>query len=234
MLARRNVLEKGNTNPPRWIRVHKKVKGRLITLEGTEGSGKSLQAKLLCRYLKRLGHKVIHTTEPGSTNIGKVIRKVLLDPSNKSLMDVTELFLYLADRSQHVEEIIQPNLKKGYIVVCDRFIDATAAYQGYGRKLPLTLIHRLNILATKGIKPDLTIVLDVPLEIGLRRAIKVGPYTGDRIEREAIAFHRRVRRGYLELARKEPKRIRVVKVRRSINEIQDRIRELVDKIVKKH
>ena len=207
------------------------MKGRFITLEGTEGSGKSLQSKLLCRYLKKKGYKIVHTREPGNTSISKVIRKVLLDPKNKSLTDVTELFLYLADRSQHVEEIIQPNLKKGYIVVCDRFADATVAYQGYGRKLPLLLIYKLNLLATKGIKPDLTVILDIPLKTGLRRAIKVGPYAGDRIEREALAFHRRVHHGYLELAKKDPKRIKVVKVKGSVDEVQGEIRRLVDKII---
>lgn len=202
------------------------MKGRFITIEGTEGSGKTRQAKLLCAYLKGLGYRVIHTREPGDTNIGRAIRKILLNPENKSLTDMAELFLYLADRSQHTEEIIRPYLKKGYIVVCDRYIDATVAYQGYGRKLPLSLIHRLNRLATKGLKPDLTIILDVPLETGLRRAIKVGRYAGDRIERETLAFHRRVRRGYMELASKEPKRIRVIKANGKIRDIQREIRRL--------
>lgn len=207
------------------------MKGRFISLEGTEGSGKSLQSKLLCGYLRGKGIKVVHTREPGNTSISKAIRKVLLDPRNKSLTDITELFLYLADRSQHVEEIIEPDLKKGYIVVCDRFADATVAYQGYGRKLPLSLIYKLNLLATKGIKPDLTVILDIPLKTGLRRAFKVGPYAGDRIEREALAFHKRVRRGYLKLAKKEPKRIKVVKVKSRINDTQGEIRKLVNRIL---
>lgn len=202
-------------------------KGKLITFEGTEGSGKSLQGKILCSYLKKLGHKAIFTREPGNTYIGKSIRRLLLDPKNKSLLPAAELFLYLADRAQHVKEIIEPYLRKGYIVICDRFMDATAAYQGYGRGLPLGLIHRLNELVLNGIRPYLTIILDVPLRLGLNRAIKVGPMGGDRIEREKFQFHKNVHHGYMQLAKKEPKRIQVIKVDGSIYNIQDKIRGIV-------
>lgn len=203
------------------------MKGKFITFEGTEGSGKSLQARLLSRRLRKLGYKVIVTREPGNTNIGNSIRKLLLDPKNKSLDPVTELFLYLADRAQHVKEVIEPYLKKGYIVICDRFMDATAAYQGYGRGLSLDLIHKLNKLAVKNIMPDLTIILDVPVEIGLERAKKVGPRGGDRIEREKLKFHHAVHYGYMQLAKKEPKRIKVIKVKDGINDTQEKIREIV-------
>lgn len=208
------------------------MKGKLITLEGTEGSGKSLQARLLCKYLKNLGYKVIHTREPGNTNIGKSIRNLLLNPKNKSLTDITELFLYLADRSQHVEEVVHRNLVKGYIVVCDRFMDATVAYQGYGRRLPISLINKLNQLAIKGKKPDLTIILNVPLRLGLKRAMKVGPYAGDRIERQTLTFHRRVRNGYHKIAKSDPNRVKLIKAHGDISEIQKKIRTLVNKTLK--
>lgn len=204
------------------------MKGKLITLEGTEGSGKSLQARLLSKYLKKLGFKVIITREPGNTRIGKSIRKLLLDPENADLNYVTELFLYLADRAQHVKEVIEPYLKKGYIVICDRFIDATVAYQGYGRGLPLALINKLNRLAVRGIMPNLTIILDVPLRLGLKRAIGKGPIGGDRIEREKLQFHRDVRRGYMELAKKEPKRIKVIKGDGDIKSVQKKIQGLIE------
>lgn len=197
------------------------MKGKLITLEGTEGSGKSHQARLLSRYLVRRGYKVIVTSEPGNI----YIRRFLLDPKNKSLDGVTELFLYMADRARHVREVIIPYLKKGYIVICDRFIDSTVAYQGYGRRLAVGLIHKLNKLAVNGIKPDLTIILDVPLWIGLARAI--GSTGGDRIEREKLEFHRKVHHGYMQLAKKEPKRIKVVKVDSDVSSIQEKIRCLL-------
>lgn len=197
------------------------MKGKLITLEGTEGSGKSRQAGLLCRYLEKFGYKVVLTTEP----VNIYIRKLLLNPKNRFLDSTAELFLYLADRAQHVKEIIIPYLKKGYIVICDRFIDSTEAYQGYGRRLQLGLIERLNKLAAKGIKPDLTIILDVPLKLGLKRA--KGSGGGDRMEREKLQFHRRVHNGYKQLAEKEPKRIRIVKVDGDIMYIQEKIRRIV-------
>jgi dTMP kinase len=201
--------------------------GCFITFEGTEGCGKSVQTKLLSKFLKSNGYKVFVTREPGNTNIGLAIRKLLLDPKNKSLDIITELFLYLADRAQHVKEVIEPYLKKGYIVLCDRFMDATTAYQGYGRKLPLGLIHSLNKLATRGIKPCLTLLLDVPVKLGLQRAKRVGPEGGDRMERQALKFHMDVYKGYHALAKKEPKRFKIVKVNRSIKEIHEEIKKIV-------
>lgn len=208
------------------------MKGVFITLEGNEGCGKSVQTKLLSEYLKRQGYKVFTTREPGNTNIGLSIRQLLLDPKNKGLDIVTELFLYLADRAQHVKEIIEPYLEKGYVVICDRFMDATTAYQGYGRKLPLDLIHKLNKLATRGIKPDLTILLDISVKLGLQRAKKIGPKGGDRMERQALEFHLDVHNGYLDLARKEPKRFRIIKVQKTIEQTHELIQEIVLKKLK--
>jgi len=210
------------------------MKGFFITLEGNEGCGKSVQTKLLAQFLKKQGYKVFITREPGNTNIGLAIRKLLLDPKNKSLDMVTELFLYLADRAQHVSEVIDPYLKKGYVVICDRFMDATTAYQGYGRKLPLDLIHKLNFLATRGIKPDLTILLDLPVRVGLCRAKKIGIKGGDRMERQALKFHLDVHAGYLDLARREPRRFKIVKVQKTIEQTHKIIQKIVlDQINKK-
>lgn len=203
------------------------MKGIFITLEGTEGSGKSLQTKLLSGYLRQLGYKVLVTREPGNTHIGESIRKLLLDPKNKSLDSITELFLYLADRAQHVREIIEPHLRSGYIVLCDRFMDATVAYQGYGRKMDISLIHKLNKLAVQGARPDLTILFDVPVKLGLKRAMRIGPKGGDRMERQALKFHYDVHRGYMALAKKEPRRIKVIKVENGPDIVQEKVRKLV-------
>jgi len=208
------------------------MNGKFISLEGVEGSGKTLQAHLLYSYLKKSNYKTVQTAEPGSTYMGRTIRKILLNPKNSSLTHTTELFLYLADRSQHTAEVIIPKLKKNYIVICDRFIDATLAYQGAGRMISLSLIHRLNNLATSRIKPDLTILLDISPTIGLRRAVTVGPYKGDRMERQVLAFHRRVRKGYLALAKKEPNRIKIVNAKGSIKEIHNEIIKLANTLLK--
>lgn len=207
------------------------MRGKFITFEGAEGTGKTLHTKMLCAYLRKKGLEVVHTLEPGSTRVGKKIRNILLDPKNKGMTDLAELFLYLADRNQHVTELIIPNLKKGKIVICDRYYDATVVYQGYGRGISLPIIKKLNQLATKGLKPDLTIVLDVPVKLGLRRAFRTGPYRGDRIEREKIVFHQRVRKGYQKIAKQEPKRVKVVKTTLTIAQVQQKIKQLVDRVL---
>jgi len=209
------------------------MKGLFITFEGTEGSGKSSHSKLLYIYLKSLGYKVIYTKEPGKTQIGKNIRKILLNPKNKKLTDIAELFLYLADRHQHLQEIIKPNLAKGNVVICDRFTDATVAYQGYGRKISLKMIEKLNKLATDNIKPDLTILLDVPLLKGLRRACRIGPYKGDRMEKQKLDFHKLVKSGYKRIARMNPKRVKVISVNGEKNKVQRRVRAVVNEVIKK-
>src|SRR3989338_10208766 len=145
------------------------MRGIFITIEGPEGSGKSTHSKLLCDFLRRRGYRVLHTREPGGTRISEAVRKILLNKNNKGMSDTCELFLFLAARAQIVDEIVRPALKKGYVVVCDRFHDATVAYQGYGAGLDLKLIEEMGKLATKGIKPDLTVLLDVETKKGLRR-----------------------------------------------------------------
>ena len=206
-----------------------KARGKFITFEGPEGSGKTTQIELLKKYLSKKGNSVITTREPGGERIAEKIRHILLSPQS-SLEPVTELFLYAASRVQHVEKVIRPALQKGKIVLCDRFADATMAYQSYGRKIPKEVVKAINKLATSGLKPDLTILMDIDPGTGLKRARNVnGFYKGsvDRIERESLTFHRRVRQGYLKLAKAEPKRIKVVKVREKIKDTQARIREIV-------
>jgi dTMP kinase len=191
------------------------ARGYFITLEGIEGSGKTTQAERLRDLLARRGLDVVVTREPGGSPIAEKIREILLDPRNRKMVALTELFLYEASRTQHVAEVIRPALEAGKTVICDRFFDASTAYQGNARGLDMETVERLNLLATGGIVPDLTIVLDLPAEVGLRRLKR----SRDRIESEAIEFHERVRQGYLKLARLYPDRIKVVDASGGIDDI---------------
>lgn len=183
------------------------MSGKLIVFEGVEGCGKTTQMQLCSEWLQSLGVSVVLTREPGGTELGLHLRRLLLSKSENTLIaEVTELLLYAADRSQHVEQELKPNLAGGKFILCDRYTDSTIAYQGYGRGLSMSLIHQLNYIATGGKTSDLTIWLDVDVEVGLAR--KRGGEVGlDRIEQEAIAFHRRVQQGYTELAASHPERI---------------------------
>jgi dTMP kinase len=178
-----------------------------ITFEGIEGCGKTTQIKRLAEKLRGCGVQFISTREPGGTRIGKDIRTMLLDSKNSNLSPLAELILYAADRAQHVEEIIMPALNQGKWVICDRFFDATMAYQGAGRGLDMDLIMTLNNKVTRGIKPDITLLLDCLPEIGIKRALKRNnalPQDGqDRFEREKMEFHKKVRNSYLEISRNE-------------------------------
>lgn len=207
------------------------MKGILITFEGIEGSGKSTQIELLSKALEAKGLKIIKTQEPGGTKIGAMIRKILLDPRNKEIDPMTELMLYGASRSQHIKEVVLPALKEGKIVLCDRFSDATVAYQGYGRGLNLEDIMKLDNLLTGGIKPSLTILLDIDPEKGLLRAKKrieeKNSLKEGRIEQEGFSFHKRVREGYLRLAEEEPDRIKIVRADLPVDEIHNRITEIL-------
>ena len=197
-------------------------KGILITFEGPEGSGKSTQISLLCNYLRRRGLKVLHFREPGSTRIGEKIRDILLNPKNKNMDTACEMLLYQAARAQLVKEKVSSALKKSKIVILDRFLDATICYQGYGAGLNLKMIRQIGRLVTFGIQPDLTVLLDLDVREGLRRA-----KSRDRIEKKPLQFHRRVRRGYLKLACANPSRIKIVPVAREIAKTQSRIREII-------
>lgn len=205
-------------------------KGLFITLEGCEGSGKTTHSALLAQYLKKKGFNVLRTREPGGTSLAENIRKILLHPKSR-ISPLAELFLYEASRAQHMAEVIIPTIKAGKIVLCDRFADATLAYQGYGRGLDKQMIAQLNKIASFGIKPSLTIYLDIPAGVGLQKARKLKKGT-DRLELEAVSFHNRVRKGYLALARKEPKRIKVVKIQRIIEETSKLIAREIDRALK--
>lgn len=186
-----------------------------ITLEGAEGSGKSTQIAGIVRWLAAAGHAPVTTREPGGTAIGSQIRAVLLDPDNSGLVPMAELLLYVADRAQHVESVIRPALAEGRVVVCDRYFDATLVYQGYARGLDRETIRRLHRLACRDLMPDLTLLLDLDPEIGLARAWQridsdAAHARESRFEKERLAFHRRVRDGYLALAESAPARFAVI------------------------
>jgi len=203
-----------------------------ITFEGVEGSGKTTQIHRLKKYLTQKGIPCRITREPGGTPIGEKIRKVLLNPKFQEMVPLAELFLYEASRAQHVHEVILPLLKKGGVVISDRFMDASIAYQGYGRKVDLKWVERLNRLASYGIKPDITFLLDCPSDMGLKRALQRNQRRKnkkeDRFEKEQIEFHRRVRKGYLALAKKEPQRVKIIDTRQGEEKVFEKIRTIVD------
>jgi dTMP kinase len=212
----------------------KKNKGIFITVEGGEGSGKTTQSRLLREYIKKLGREVLLTREPGGTVFAEAIRKILLSPEFNPV-PISELFLYEAARVQHMEEFVIPALKAGKVVICDRFTDATVAYQGYGRNLDLKLINQLNKAATFGVLPKLTIYLDIDAKKGLNKSKNLDKESygsdGDRIERESVLFHNNVRKGYLSQAKKYPKRIKVIKTQKKPLETHKLIRKYLDTIL---
>jgi len=205
-----------------------------ITLEGIEGSGKTSQVKKMAAFLEDGGHPYLLTREPGGTRIGRRIRQVLLDPDSNDLDPVAELLLYNADRVQHVHEVIRPALAAGKIVICDRYVDATRAYQGVARRLDVDLVETLHRLLVDNLKPDLTFLLDLPPEEGLRRAweqIDSGARSDreTRFEKEALAFHTRVREGYLRLAAGEPERFVILDAAASLEEVWQQLSTTLEK-----
>lgn len=205
-----------------------------ITFEGIEGSGKTTQIHLLNDSLQKKKIPTVLTREPGGTKIGDQVRQILLNQDNREMTSGCELFLYSASRSQHIKEIIQPAFARGSVVLCDRFCDATLAYQGYGRGMPLELIDHLNQLATRGLKPTLTFLFDLAPEEGLSRSKtrlkKEGKEKKEgRFEVEDLAFHEKVRKGYLEIAKKEPNRVIVIDSTKSLGEVQRLVVERVEK-----
>jgi dTMP kinase len=184
-----------------------------ITFEGIEGCGKTTQIGHLTSFFKKARRPFLLTREPGGTEVGGKIREILLSSDNSGLEPMAELFLYVADRIQHYRQVILPALRQGKVVLCDRFADATTVYQGFGRGLDLAWIEEIHSRALENAKPDLTFLLDLPVEVGLKRAwkrLKKDQTGEDRFEKEALDFHRRIREGYLTLARKEPSRIIVL------------------------
>ena len=195
---------------------------RFITFEGPDGSGKSTQIELVTAHLERLGYQVIQTREPGGSAIGDQIRQVLHDVQNTEMTARAEILLYSASRAQHVEQIILPHLAQGHIVLCDRYADSTYAYQGYGRQLDFDTLRVITSFATQSLKPDLTIYLDLDVEEGLQRKATANTAVQgewNRMDQLELAFHRRVRHGYLEMAQTEPERWLVVDAAASVEEI---------------
>lgn len=201
--------------------------GCFITFEGPEGGGKTTQIRLLAQWLAARGHAVLATREPGGTRIGDAVRGILLNPEHVEMRPEAEILLYSAARAQIVGEIIRPHLDGGGVVVCDRFADSTLAYQGYGRQLDLTALRRITAFATGGLTPDLTVCLDLTVEEGLRRKQNGDLAEWNRIEREQLAFHERVRQGYLALAAAEPQRWLVVDAAQPVEVVQERVRARV-------
>jgi dTMP kinase len=205
-----------------------------ITFEGIEGCGKSTQVRRLAKRLEQLSISFVVTLEPGGTSVGHLIRRILLDSRNSDLSPLAELFLYEADRAQHVEEIIEPALRGKKWVLCDRYYDATLAYQGYARRQDLALIEDLNHKASHGIKPDITFLFDCPVEVGIKRAVKRNEYMNqegqDRFERENMEFHDSVRKGYLAMAAKENSRFFVLDGTLT----EDRLAEIIFDVLKPH
>ncbi|MFH1782793.1 MAG: dTMP kinase [Candidatus Omnitrophota bacterium] len=202
-------------------------RGLFITFEGGEGCGKTTHSKLLADFLRQRGYKVLHTREPGGTKISEAIRKVLLSTKNKGMDPLCEMLLYMAARVEIIKEKILPALKKGHIVICDRFLDATVAYQGYAGSIDIKLIKDVGKKVTYGIMPDLTFLLDIDVKKGLKRSVG----KKDRMEEKSLRYHRSVRRGYLAIAKKDPKRVKIVPALGNIGETQNNIRRIVLKLL---
>lgn len=199
------------------------TQGLFITFEGADGCGKTTQLKLLAEYLQKNGVDVLVTREPGAKGLGEKLRDILLNYDGV-VSDRCEAFLFLADRAQHIDTIVAPAVNTGKIVLCDRHIDSTVAYQGYGRGQDIERINKLNMIATSGKKPDLTIVFDIDAETSLAR---VGS-TKDRMESSGIEFFNRVRDGYLKIAAQETARVKVLDATKSIDEVQQDVIELIN------
>lgn len=210
-----------------------------ITFEGIEGSGKTTQIRFAAGFLSAGSRQVVLTREPGGTEIGRRVRAILLDPAHRDLDPRAELLLYMADRAHHLGSVVRPAVEQGGIVLCDRYFDATLAYQGYARGLGTDLLRRLHRLVLDDYTPDLTLLLDLPAEVGLARAwrqIDAGERRAaeTRFESEALRFHERVREGYLDLARRSPERFRVIDAGGSPDAVRDAIRRVLSDFLQRH
>ncbi len=198
--------------------------GLFITFEGADGCGKTTQIKMLKDYLENSGYEVVLTREPGAKGLGEKVREILLNYDGE-VSDRCESFLFLADRAQNIDTIVNPAVKAGKIVLCDRHIDSTVAYQGYGRGLDLERINMLNRLATDGKTPDLTLVFDIDVETSMQRVGK----NKDRMESAGVEFHNKVRNGYLEIAKLNPERVKVIDGRETIEKVFENVKSVVNK-----
>ncbi len=201
-------------------------KGLFITFEGTDGSGKTTQLNLIKEYLENKGFDCVVTREPGALDFGKKIRDILLN-SDENISDNAEMFLFLADRAQHIDKFIKPALNDGKIVLCDRHVDSTLAYQGYGRNRDVEMLRKLNNIAVSGVIPDLTLLFDVSEENAAKRLDRVK----DRMELSGKEFYNAVRRGYLLLQKEEPQRIKLIDANNSINIVYNISKELIDELI---
>lgn len=211
-------------------------RGLFLTFEGVEGSGKTTQCQRLAKVLREGGYRVVETREPGGTPFAERIRTILLGSPGgplpaEPIAPECEAYLILACRSQHVARVIQPALTEGAVVLCDRFSDSTFAYQGYGRRLDLRTLHTLNRFATGGLAPDLTLLFDIPVQTGLARR-RQAELESNRLDRETRQFHERVRRGFLELAAREPRRINVLDGRADPETVAAQVVEIVRRFLK--
>lgn len=201
-------------------------KGLFITFEGCDGCGKTTQLELLAKFLEEKGYDVVVTREPGAKGLGTKLREILLNYDGE-VSSNCESFLFLADRAQHIDTLVKPTITEGKIVLCDRHIDSTVAYQGYGRGINLEQINYLNNLATSGLKPDLTLLFDVDTETSMQRVGK----NKDRMESAGIEFQEKVRHGYLTLAKEEPKRIRIFDSRKTIEQLHQEVLGIIAPLI---
>jgi dTMP kinase len=206
--------------------------GWFITFEGVEGSGKTTQIRLAGEFLREKGFPVFMTQEPGGTPLGERIREILLNRGGFDISGEAEVFLFAAARAQHADAVIRPALEKGQVILCDRFSDATIAYQAYGRGLPLEAVREICRSASRGLSPRLTLLFDLPVEKGLERAFlriagREEANREDRFERENLDFHRRIREGYLTIAREEPGRVKIVDASRDIESTRIEVRAIL-------
>lgn len=205
------------------------MKGYFITLEGPDGSGKTTVTNAVCEKLEQMGYQIVHTREPGGIEIAEQIRSVILDPKNTAMDAKTEALLYAASRRQHLVERVFPALKQGKIVICERFLDSSLAYQGYGRQLGFDEVLSINLFATDNIYPDLTVYLDVDEEIGLSR-LKDRSFK-DRLDQESIDFHHRVSQGYKEVLKRFKDRICIVDASKPLDEVIDNTLNAILKLI---
>ncbi len=204
--------------------------GLFISAEGTDGSGKTTQIKLIMEHLRAAGLDVVLLREPGGTRISEEIREVILNPATTEMADHTEMLLYAASRAQLVAETIKPALEQGKVVICDRYVDSTFAYQGYGRGLDMEMLEKVNGIAIDGTMPDITFFFDIDPEVSLSR--RMASSAADRIENEKPDFHRKVHEGYMKLARKEPQRIKTIDSSRTVEQIWMDVKKHLDTLMK--
>ncbi|HEY5585902.1 MAG TPA: dTMP kinase [Ruminiclostridium sp.] len=204
-------------------------KGLFITYEGTDGSGKTTQIKLVEEYIREKGYEVVLSREPGGTRVSELIRDLVLDSANTEIVPLTEMILYAASRAQHVAEVIKPAVDMGKIVICDRFVDSSYAYQGCGRGVDLRIVADVNRVAIDGMVPDITFFLDIDPEIAIER--RINSTGADRIEQEKIDFHTRVYDGYKKMAMLYPDRIKVIDANKSIKDIFSQIKEYLNELL---